>query len=137
MFLTEEDAGLMAARGCTLVPTLAIYHELAELAAAGALREAASARVAQVAPRLGEAVAIARAAGVPIALGSDFGHRDQHGRNLVELHHLRRAGLTAEEALLAGTADGRATLRRRRPARGASRPATRSTPCSWTRTRAT
>ena len=106
VFLTEADAGLMAARGCTLVPTLAIYHELAELGAAGALGEAASARVAQVAPRLGEAVAIARAAGVPIALGSDFGHRDQHGRNLVELYHLRRAGLTAEEALLAGTAAG-------------------------------
>lgn len=106
VFLTDADAGLMAARGCTLVPTLAIYHELAALGAAGALGEAAAARAAQVAPRLGEAVTIARAAGVPIALGTDFGHRDQHGRNLIELYHLRRAGLTAEEALLAGTATG-------------------------------
>ena len=43
-----------------------------------------------------------------IALGSDFAHRDQHGRNLVELAHLRRAGLSPEEALLAGTAHGAA-----------------------------
>ena len=107
-FLTEEDARLMAERGCFLVPTLAIYHELRELAVAGSLPKAASSRVMQVAARLGEAVSIARAAGVRIALGTDFAHRDQHGRNLVELHHLRRAGLTAEEALLAGTANGAA-----------------------------
>ncbi len=106
VFLTEQDAALMAARGCTLVPTLAIYHELAAHASAGELAGAAAERMAQVAPKLGEAVAIARAAGVPVALGSDFGHRDRHGRNLAELYYLTKAGLTIEEALLAGTAEG-------------------------------
>jgi imidazolonepropionase-like amidohydrolase len=106
IFLTEADARLMADRGCALVPTLTIYHELADLAAADKLADAVSQRMARVAPRLGEAVRIARTAGVPIALGSDFGHRDQHGRNLVELHYLHLAGLTVEEALLAGTANG-------------------------------
>ena len=33
LFLTEDDAELMARRHCTLVPTLAIYHELAAPAA--------------------------------------------------------------------------------------------------------
>ena len=93
LFLTEEDADLMARRGCALVPTLAIYHELAAMATAGALPSAAAQRMETVTARLGEAVAIARAAGVPIALGTDFGHRDQHGRNLIEVLHLRRAGL--------------------------------------------
>ncbi len=49
------------------------------------------------------AVAIARAAGVTIALGSDFGRRDDHGGNLAEIGLLRGAGLTVEEALLAAT----------------------------------
>jgi imidazolonepropionase-like amidohydrolase len=106
LLLTEEDADLMARRGCALVPTLAIYHELAGMAAAGTLPVAAAKRMDQLTPRIGEAVAIAKAAGVPIALGTDFGHRDQHGRNLVEILHLRRAGLTAAEALLAATATG-------------------------------
>ena len=107
LFLTEEDAELMARRHSTLVPTLAIYHELAAPAAMSRLGAPAEMAAALV-PRLGEAVRLAQAAGVRIALGSDFAHRDQHGRNLVELVHLRRAGLSPEEALLAGTANGAA-----------------------------
>jgi imidazolonepropionase-like amidohydrolase len=105
LFLTEEDARLMARHHCTLVPTLAIYHALAAPAAANSLGAAAE-MATDLVPRLGEAVRVARAAGVRIALGSDFAHRDQHGRNLVELVHLRRAGLSPEEALLAGTVNG-------------------------------
>jgi Imidazolonepropionase and related amidohydrolases len=104
LFLTEDDAELMARHHCTLVPTLAIYHELAAPAAASRLGAAVEMAADQL-PRLGEAVRVARAAGVRIALGSDFAHRDQHGHNLVELVHLRRAGLSPEEALLAGTAN--------------------------------
>jgi imidazolonepropionase-like amidohydrolase len=33
-------------------------------------------------------------------------HRDEHGRNLVELPLMHRAGLTVEETLLAATAAG-------------------------------
>jgi imidazolonepropionase-like amidohydrolase len=106
VFLTESDAALMAARRCALVPTLAIYHRLAELARAGDLEGPQAGRALAVGERLGEAVAIARAAGVTIALGSDFGHRDNHGGNLAEIPLLRRAGLTIEEALLAATSAG-------------------------------
>ncbi len=105
--LTESDAALMADRGATLVPTLGIYAYLADQAKIpGALPEVARSRAQSAGARLGEAVRIARAAGVPIALGTDFAHRDMHGRNLSEITHLVRAGLTLPAALLAATATG-------------------------------
>ena len=107
LFLTEDDAELMARHHCTLVPTLAIYHELAASPAVGRLGAPAE-LATDLVPRLGQAVRLARRAGVRIAMGSDFAHRDQHGRNAVELVHLRRAGLSPEEALLAGTVNGAA-----------------------------
>lgn len=106
VYLTEEDARLLATKGCFFVPTLTVYHQLVALADAGGLGTAAAERARAVGRRLGEAVAIARAAGVRIALGSDAGDRRHHGGNLAELCHLHRAGLTVEEALLAGTAAG-------------------------------
>jgi imidazolonepropionase-like amidohydrolase len=93
----------MAARGCALVPTLAIYRRLAEHARVGSLTGTKASRAHAVGQRLGGAVAIAKAAGVTIALGSDFGHRDDHGSNLEEISLLHQAGLTVEEALLAAT----------------------------------
>ncbi len=106
VFLTEADAAAMATRGCFLVPTLAIYERLVALARAGGLDPGRAARAIEVGEHLGEAVRIARAAGVKVALGSDFGHRDDHGRNLSELALLHRAGLSVEEALLAATSVG-------------------------------
>ena len=106
VFLTEADAALMAARGCALVPTLVIYDQLDAMARAGQLTGARADRARAVGTRLGQAVAIARDAGVPIALGSDFGHRADHGRNLAEIALLHRAGLSLEAALLAATAAG-------------------------------
>jgi imidazolonepropionase-like amidohydrolase len=106
VFLTEADAALMAARGCALVPTLAIYDQLDTMARTGQLAGPRADRARAVGARLGDAVAIARDTGVPIALGTDFGHRDDHGRNLAEIALLHRAGLGIEAALLAATAGG-------------------------------
>ena len=107
VWLTESDAALMAARGATLVPTLGIYAHLADRAKVpGALPALARQRAHEVGSRLGEAVRIAHAAGVPIALGTDFASRDMHGANLSEITHLVHAGLTLPEALLAATANG-------------------------------
>ena len=109
IWLTESDAALMASQGVTLVPTLGIYDFLADRAAVpGALPEVARTRALDAGRQLGEAVRIARAAGVPIALGTDFAHRDMHGGNLSEITHLVRAGLSLPEALLAATANGAA-----------------------------
>ena len=104
LWLTEADAAGMAAAGTFLVPTLGIYAHLAEQA--GALPAAVASRAAAAGEVLGQAVRIAKAAGVPIALGTDFARRDMHGRNLSEITHLARAGLTGAEALLAATAHG-------------------------------
>ena len=106
LFLSEEDAALMAARGCWLVPTLAVLYDLLERADRGELPDYAIRKLAGVRPRLGEAVRIARAHRVKIALGTDFISREQHGRNLSEIANLADAGLTVEEALLAATAGG-------------------------------
>jgi imidazolonepropionase-like amidohydrolase len=111
-FVTEEQADEMAAAGCWLVPTLAILREVvrwAEEAAAGfgnPLPEYSIRKALAVKPLIGDAVKIAKAAGVPIALGTDYINRAQHGRNLEELLFMREAGLTVEEALLAGTIRG-------------------------------
>ncbi|MET3803382.1 imidazolonepropionase-like amidohydrolase [Nakamurella sp. UYEF19] len=107
IWLTEADAADMAAAGAFLVPTLGIYRHLAAQAAIpGSLPPAATARAIAAGQTLVEAVRIARAAGVPIALGTDFAHRDMHGRNLGEITELVGAGLSPVQALLAATANG-------------------------------
>jgi imidazolonepropionase-like amidohydrolase len=106
VFLTEADAQAMARRGCVLVPTLVIYEQLAAMARGGQLDKARTQRALKVESQLGEAVRIARAAGVRIAVGSDFAHRDDHGHNLSELGCLQRAGMSIEDVLLAATSVG-------------------------------
>lgn len=111
-YLTEEQAGAMAASGCWLVPTLSIIREVvrwAEEARSGSgtpLPEYSIGKALEVKPLIGQAVQIAKAAGVPIVAGTDYIHRNQHGRNLEELRFLHEAGLTVEETLLAATIKG-------------------------------
>lgn len=103
LHLTESQAAEMAAGGCWLVPTLAVCHELGQLADAGEIPPAAAAKVREVEGRIGQQVAVAQAAGVRMALGSDL---VVQGRNLGEIDLMRRAGLTPEDALLAATRNG-------------------------------
>ena len=106
VFMTEEDAALMKAHGCWLVPTVTIQHDIKQWAALGRLGPAAAAVVAEIEPFFGQSVKLARAAGVKIALGTDFISREQHGTNLREIAAVVDAGLTLEEALLAATRNG-------------------------------
>jgi imidazolonepropionase-like amidohydrolase len=106
VFLTEEQAALMAESGCWLVPTLAILREIVSWADDGTLPSFARRKADALRAVIGEAVAVAKDHGVPIALGTDYVSRDQHGRNLEEILFLHEAGLTAEEALLAATVRG-------------------------------
>ena len=96
----------MAQRGCFLGPTLVIYEQLAGMARSGELDKARADRAIEVGSHLGEAVRIARAAGVKVAVGTDFGHRGDHGRNLSELVSLQRTGMSVEDVLLAATSVG-------------------------------
>lgn len=106
LFLTEEQARRMAARGCWLVPTLAVIADVLAWAEEGAIPPDAAAKAVEVAGLAGQAVAIAERHGVPIAVGTDSFHRSQHGRNLRELALLGEAGMTPEKVLLAATLGG-------------------------------
>ena len=55
---------------------------------------------------VGACVRIAKEYGVPLASGTDYISREQHGKNLEEMTLMREAGLTPEEALLIATAGG-------------------------------
>jgi imidazolonepropionase-like amidohydrolase len=106
IFLTEEQAERMAQAGCWLVPTLAVMEDVFALAREGRLPAELARKALELEGIQGKAVAIARAAGVRIALGTDSFTRSAHGRNLREISLMHRAGLTAGEALLAATSGG-------------------------------
>jgi imidazolonepropionase-like amidohydrolase len=103
-FITEEQADAMARAGCWLVPTLSTLSDAVEWADTGPLPDYAVRKARRLKDALGEAVPMARDHGVRIAAGTDTMTRDRHGSNLRELALMHRAGLTVEEALLAGTA---------------------------------
>jgi imidazolonepropionase-like amidohydrolase len=105
-WLTEEQAAAMAARGTWLVPTLQVMRDAIAWGEAGRLPAYALPKAAELSAVWGEAVRIARASGVPIALGSDALTAGQHGANLEEVALLGDAGLAPHEALLAATARG-------------------------------
>jgi imidazolonepropionase-like amidohydrolase len=105
-FLTEEQAELMAARGCFLVPTLSAMRDCLRWAEEGALRPAQCRKILDFGLELGECVRIAEAYGVPLASGTDYISRTQHGQNLEELLLMHEAGLTVEETLLTATVGG-------------------------------
>jgi imidazolonepropionase-like amidohydrolase len=105
-FLTDEQASLMAARGCWLVPTLAAMRDCLTFAREGAFTPPQCAKVLGLGLELGACVRVAKEHGVRLASGTDYISRRQHGRNLEELTLMREAGLTAAEALLAATSGG-------------------------------
>jgi imidazolonepropionase-like amidohydrolase len=105
-FLTEKQARLMADRGCYLVPTLSAMRDCLRWAEEGALTPTQCRKILDLGLDLGECVRIAKEYGVPLASGTDYISRDQHGNNLEELLLMREAGLTPEEALLTATAGG-------------------------------
>jgi imidazolonepropionase-like amidohydrolase len=107
IFLTDEQAALMASSDCFLVPTLYVLREVIRWAEqGGVLPSYAEKKALALKDRVGNAVELARAHGVRVALGSDFIRRELHGHNLSEIPLLHDAGLSVEEALLAATWNG-------------------------------
>ncbi|HKP18640.1 MAG TPA: amidohydrolase family protein [Gaiellaceae bacterium] len=105
-FLTEEQATLMAERGCFLVPTLSAMRDCLRWAEDGVLTPTQCEKILGFGLDIGSCVRIAKEHGVPLASGTDYISREQHGNNLEELALMHQAGLTVEEALLAATAGG-------------------------------
>ena len=136
-FLTEEQAAVMAKAGCFLVPTLSAMRDCVRWAETGALTPTQCEKILDFGLDIGECVRIAKEYGVPLASGTDYIKREQHGKNLEELPLMH-----------AGGADRRGGAARRRPpaapssaasptSTGGSRRATSSTRSSSTRTPAT
>jgi imidazolonepropionase-like amidohydrolase len=107
-FLTEEQAALMAQRGCYLVPTLSAMRDCLKWAQEGSLTPTQCRKILDLNLDIGACVRIAKEYGVPLASGTDYISRTQHGKNLEELVLMRDAGLTPEETLLVATAGGAA-----------------------------
>ena len=105
-FLTEEQAALMAERGCCLVPTLSAMRDCLRWAEEGVLTPTQCKKILDFGLDLGSCVRIASEYGVPLASGTDYINRTQHGNNLEELTLMHQAGLSVEETLLVATAGG-------------------------------
>ena len=116
-YLDEEAANLMIERDAILVPTRYIVAQLVEME--DILPRYAYEKGVAIADRHAEALKIAIAAGVTIAMGTDiFISGDGYGRNSLEIRHLQDAGMSALGAIEAATATGPLTLGPQAPASG-------------------
>lgn len=99
--LDEDSARVMKEEGAYLVPTLATYAALGDDGARLGWSAAMLAKLERVRHRGVQAIAIARAAGVPVAFGTDLlGH--MHARQSGEFA-LRTGAMSAVEALQSAT----------------------------------
>lgn len=116
-YLDEESARLMIELDAILVPTRYIVAQLRDMEEI--LPRYAYEKGIAVADRHDEAIKVAIAAGVRIAMGTDiFISGDGYGRNSLEIKHLQDAGLSALEAIEAATATGPLTLGPQAPQSG-------------------
>lgn len=111
MFLTDELAEMMAEKGIYFVPTLTNTYHRRELERQGKLPASWVARLAELKamgfhwPAPGQAFKIAYKHGVKIVLGTDCGGNPLsiHGTNGFELLMMTEFGMSAMEAIVAGT----------------------------------
>ncbi|MBL8334612.1 MAG: amidohydrolase family protein [Rubrivivax sp.] len=107
--LDEDSAQVMKEEGAYLVPTLATYAALGDEGARLGWSQAMLAKLERVRHQGQQAIAIARAAGVPVAFGTDLlGH--MHDRQLEEFA-LRAQVQSPAEILQAATAVAAQLLR--------------------------
>lgn len=103
--LTEEAAAVLAARGTWLVPTIGVTHDPAFLAEGDNWPDFSLARAEATRARHAASLAMAREAGVRIAVGADLNPIDE--RLHAELALLEAAGMPRLEVLHAATVGGR------------------------------
>ena len=120
-YLDEEAADLMVEKDATLVPTRFVIDTL--LTMEDQMPRYAFAKLVMVADHHEQALKLAVAKGVRIAMGTDiFVSGDLYGTNPREIVHLVNAGMTPLEAIEAATANGPVTLGPQAPLSGQLRP---------------
>jgi imidazolonepropionase-like amidohydrolase len=119
-FLDEEAAAAMRESGAILVATRTIFRELLDSKAAPAY---AMEKLTAIADQHAAAIALAREAGVTMAMGTDLAVSGSDlpvswGRNGRELPLLAECGFSPLEAIEVATANGPATLGPQAPRSG-------------------
>lgn len=115
-YLDEEAADAMIETGAILVPTRAVIEDL--LARKDVMPAYAYEKMVMIAGRHLEALQLAIAKGVTIALGTDTFVSGAHGGNSVEVRHLIEAGMTPLAAIESATANGPLTVGPQAPLTG-------------------
>jgi imidazolonepropionase-like amidohydrolase len=102
-FLSPATAKEMKAHGTVLVPTLLAFKGTSEQLGKGFYTPAVEDKIRMTLDHLGEGCRNARAAGVPVAFGTDSGVT-AHGRNAEEFALLEdKCGMSAPQALATAT----------------------------------
>ncbi|MGI8869023.1 MAG: amidohydrolase family protein [Mycobacteriales bacterium] len=101
--LTDDLIGAMAARGIALVPTLINVDNFPAIAESASRFPAYAARMRRLHESSRARLRAAYDAGVPIYAGTDAGGQLPHGRVVDEIRALHDAGLSASDALAAGS----------------------------------
>jgi imidazolonepropionase-like amidohydrolase len=110
--LDDEAIELFRRSPTVLVPTLCTLYSVLELAEkVGAIPKQLAEMRAHEQTWL-DSLAMAKAAGITIATGSDVGNRYPQGSNAKELQLLTEHGFTPMEAIVAATSNGAKALRR-------------------------
>ena len=115
-WLDEEAADLMRRSGAVLVPTRFVVETLQEMTES--LPPYVRTKAVAIADRHLEAMRIAVAAGVTLAMGTDVFLPGGYGRNSDEIRLLVDAGLSPLQAVEAATANGPSTLGPQAPRSG-------------------
>jgi imidazolonepropionase-like amidohydrolase len=104
-YLDDETAKQMADAGVWLVPTLFVLIQLIERGAEFGTPDWVLAKAREAMDARQRSMEAALRHGVPIAMGTDIGGQDllPHGRNAAELALLVQFGMSAPDALMAGT----------------------------------
>ena len=113
IFLNEEAADLMNAKGIYYVPTFGPFYYYTEKRLAEPWR---CERADPIIPRHVESFTMAMAKGVKIAMGCDCGapSRFPNGENALEFWLMVRYGMDPMQAIVAGTSNAATLLRRNR-----------------------
>ena len=115
-WLDEEAADLMRRSGAVLVPTRFVVETLQQMTES--LPPYVRTKAIAIADRHLEAMRIAVAAGVTLAMGTDVFLPGGYGRNSDEIRLLVEAGLSPLQAVEAATANGPSTLGPQAPRSG-------------------